>query len=155
MSTATLPAPVRLTPWPETSPANRPKVKPEGPLDAHVVRTRQDRDSRLQKSYEAAECLTYAAEAVVDAGHHGKAGVILSVATNILIRARYEAITGKAKAQGSKPGRILEAMRKYPWIETAEEVDQLADALGGAATTSPVGLIRVIATLRGVLDGLT
>ncbi|NQT13176.1 MAG: hypothetical protein HQ582_10535 [Planctomycetes bacterium] len=160
MSVTTLypPSPsVRLTPFPGSRRAPRLALRqapqaPEGAREAQETRERQAGAWRVQKGYEAAECLTYAAEAVVDAGHHGKAGIILSVACNILIRARYQAASGQSP--GGRPSKILLAMRKCPNLE-AEEVDRLADALGGAATTSLSGLSRVVDTLREVLDGLT
>jgi hypothetical protein len=108
--------------------------------------------TKAAKAYEAAECLTYAAEAVVEAGHAGKAGVILNIAANILIRARFEAVTGRTS--GAKPAKILVALRNCPAVDPSE-ADRLADALGGAATTSLSGLSRVVGIVRKVVDDLT
>ncbi len=145
---------VRLTPFPRSRQPVRRRTNesPEGAREAKEARDRQAVAMKICKAYEAVECLTYAAEAVVDAGHHGKAGVILGVAANILIRSRFEAVTGRTS--GAKPAKILTALRNCPAVDP-KEADQLADALGGAATTSLPGLSRVVGIIRNVLDDLT
>ncbi|NQT11379.1 MAG: hypothetical protein HQ582_01435, partial [Planctomycetes bacterium] len=62
------------------------------------------------------------------------------------------AVTGETP--GSTPSKLVTKMRNNLAFDPTE-VDWLADALGGSATTSPIGLSRVIRTLREVLDGLT
>ncbi len=153
---------VRLTPFPRSPVRQRTEGareakeardrRTEGAREAKEARDRQAVATKISKAYEAVECLTYAADVVVDAGHHGKAGVILGIAANILIRSRFEAVTGRTS--GAKPAKILTALRNCPAVNPTE-TDQLADALGGASTTSLSGLSRVVGIIRNVLDDLT
>jgi len=146
---------VRLTRFPRSRRAETDQhvdVLHEGAREAREARKRQIDAQKAQKGYEAAECCTYAAETIVEAGHAGKAGVLLGIATNILIRSRYQAVTGETP--GSTPSKLVTKMRNNLAFDPTE-VDWLADALGGSATTSLAGLSRVVETLRDILDGLT
>lgn len=124
--------------------------------EARESRERQVQREAVHRAYLAAECLTYGAETVIEAGHLGKAGVILGIAANVLVRARYQAATGGTSRRTSraKPSQLVTFLRNIRTVPP-DQTDRLAEALCGAGTTSRSGLARVIAVIRGLVDELT